>query len=99
MTQGFHDDGKSAIIPKTSCPYCGTEFTASSTLEGGHLPSPGDMNICIKCGGWTVFTEALGVRAATHKEIKRLPSELKREMLDIETKVNAFRRYEASKHN
>lgn len=51
------------------CPHCGALLDAASDL--GRLrrrPNPGDVSLCIHCGGWMVFTDDLGLRAPTSDE-------------------------------
>jgi len=54
------------------CPHCGYTLDAHGTVPGepDSAPSPGDATVCIGCGGVLVFTEELGLRAATDEEMR-----------------------------
>jgi predicted RNA-binding Zn-ribbon protein involved in translation (DUF1610 family) len=47
---------------KHSCPHCGDDMDRVSGVRNGQpiLPKPGDLGLCLSCGGWLVFAEELG---------------------------------------
>lgn len=51
---------------KTECPHCGRVNTHHATANPVE-PSPGDLSLCWKCGGISVFTED-GIRKPTDEE-------------------------------
>lgn len=58
--------------PKDHCPKCGKRFDATSSAVGEHRPKPGDVTICIKCGGILFFKDDLTTRLPTDEEHKRV---------------------------
>lgn len=54
----------------TRCPHCGTKLDSLGDLEDGRPPGPGDVSVCVRCGGVMVIGEGLGVRAATKEEMR-----------------------------
>lgn len=65
-------------MPKVSpslCPYCGYfADAASSVTENEAPPKPGDISMCLSCGGVCVFSRDLMLRAITAEEREALPS-------------------------
>ncbi|RWZ87229.1 MAG: hypothetical protein EO766_11935 [Hydrotalea sp. AMD] len=50
------------------CPHCGYELTAASSTNG-HVPSPGDLSICIKCYTFLQFDENLKHQLISDEDI------------------------------
>ncbi len=49
--------------PENSCPYCNHVLDACSPPGGLDSPSPGDLSVCIKCGGLLELKKDLTVQA------------------------------------
>jgi hypothetical protein len=64
---------------KQSCPGCGYRFDAhSQARDGDATPQPGDLTVCINCGGALVFGANLRVRPLTEAELSEIdPATLK----------------------
>lgn len=46
-----------------TCPRCGYHMdTSSSVMDDGAVPRPGDVTICMNCGGLLAFDEDLRVQ-------------------------------------
>ena len=59
------------------CPYCGYELDgATSPRDQSMMPSPGDVSICIECGGICLFTADLRLRKPTLEEDSTIRAEL-----------------------
>lgn len=52
--------GTTTDTPESPCPHCGVVMQAASGITG-HVPSPGDFAVCVRCGGINCFDEALGL--------------------------------------
>ena len=69
-------DLKSTPTPEVACPFCGhlldMAMCSPSTPEA--TPSPGDLSLCINCGGLTIFTEDMGMRVPTDAEMAQAMS-------------------------
>jgi hypothetical protein len=55
------------------CPHCGRPLDAHGDTPGERddkAPRPGDVSVCMKCGGVMIFTEGLGLRIATPEEMR-----------------------------
>lgn len=59
-------------MPESPCPDCGLEQD-SALGETGHAPSKGDVSICIKCAGISVFGDGMVRRPPTEEEILEMP--------------------------
>lgn len=47
-------------VPVATCPYCGSQHDHASGLSA-HYPEPGDVSVCIQCGGSARYTDSLSV--------------------------------------
>ena len=78
-------------LPMSCCPTCGHQHdcAASAFEDTSPRPTPGDFNLCIKCGEICCYTEALTTRIAqlndlmaldarTHQELKRCQDLIRR---------------------
>jgi hypothetical protein len=56
-----------------TCPHCNRPVPLTAGADGEAAePEDGDVAICIKCGGWSVFTEDLQMRKPTEHEAREL---------------------------
>jgi len=64
------------LIVETACPHCGHKFDRTSYVGDENIrPSPGDVSLCIKCVGISLFTNSAGdMRKATRAEIREMMS-------------------------
>lgn len=53
------------VVP---CPHCAYPFTGIAGVGHEQAPTPGDLNVCARCGGISVFEEGGGARRATATE-------------------------------
>lgn len=60
-------------IQTSHCPHCGAQVNATASNEG--LPEPGDIGLCVYCGGWQVMTTDYGLRQPTPEEKDELDSD------------------------
>lgn len=51
----------------TTCPHCGKEHDRAGGLTTHKMPKPGDISLCINCGGWNEYDDDL--------HMKKLPQE------------------------
>lgn len=65
--------------PKPSiCPHCGYFFDSATHPKDGSLrPEPGDLSMCLSCGGMLTFTDDMALRAASDEEVESLDSDTK----------------------
>lgn len=59
-------------IAPIGCPHCGVVHEVASSMTTLNGPEPGDINICIKCGGISIYLDDLSVRTPTVEEITDL---------------------------
>ena len=57
------------------CPLCGKiSDGASSTVQPHHVPVDGDFNVCVRCGGPSIYTETgHAVRSMSLDDLDHLP--------------------------
>ena len=65
---------------KTICPNCAAVHDCCSEVDGDGPPQPGDVTMCIGCGHWAVFDEAM---------VLQEPDELTAEQLMADNKIVA----------
>lgn len=63
----------STVTPDSPCPYCGYVTDRSSNLshpddEQPRPPRPGDVGLCLSCGGVAVFDDDMRLREPTPVE-------------------------------
>jgi transcription initiation factor IIE alpha subunit len=78
------------------CPYCGHAMDAATDVEADARPSPGDIGVCIECGGVLAYTDDLTLRAASQEEIETLDPKT-RELLARMQAAQRMRRPRARK--
>lgn len=44
------------------CPSCNATLSGFSTAEGEHVPTPGDISVCVYCYEILEFTDSLGLQ-------------------------------------
>ncbi len=59
-------------IPGSPCPDCGL-VQDGALGEAGAVPSAGDVSICMKCQGISVFGEGMIRRPPTEAELLEMP--------------------------
>ena len=66
---------RSYKVAEACCPKCCSAINAATPIERGTAkpPKPGDLSVCAKCFTVLLYTDGLGVRAATVEELRRLP--------------------------
>lgn len=67
------------------CPYCKHKLDAATEAFGDKdtLPMPGDVSVCIKCGGFLRYTKDMSLRKLEHDEFVHV--------LEIEEKIKLLR--------
>lgn len=69
---------------KDSCPYCGKTLDAATpAFDDSAKPKPGDISICIGCGGSLVFANDMSLREMTQRERERLPEDIKKQFATL----------------
>ena len=73
-------DHETSRVPVSRCPDCGYAMDAASPVSGNadEEPRPGDLSVCLDCGAVLVFTNELGMRVATLREMNEAPPNLLR---------------------
>jgi hypothetical protein len=67
--------------PATRCPGCGLVLNAATNLEGANLPVPGDLSVCLGCGGMMRFTDELRVVPLEEEDFEALEVEVRRDLV------------------
>ena len=77
------------VYPPAPCSHCGYENTCASNLDDpSSVPSEGDISLCIKCAGFSVFTgESIKVRKPTEDELREIESDVDMVMLQGAVKI------------
>lgn len=53
--------------------------------------APGDVTICIRCGGWHIFTEELQLRRFEPEDLNGVDDEMLAQMRRVTTKIKGSR--------
>jgi hypothetical protein len=71
------------------CPFCGYPNldAALHTDEVGGHPSPGDVTLCIECGGVCVLNADMTLRKVQHDDLIGIPHEQKLMILMAKFKI------------
>jgi|SRR5579885_2314751 len=56
-------------MPETLCPYCQHPLDACTPPFGLDSPSPGDLSICIQCGGFLEIAPDLKMQALEESKL------------------------------
>ncbi len=61
-------------LPESKCTRCGYVMDMATTLEDPeiHLPKPGDISLCMRCGLLSVFDENLRLQPPSDEKIEKL---------------------------
>jgi hypothetical protein len=51
------------------CPHCGFAERAFLTLDEDD-PSPGDLTLCLQCGSWSRWDDAMELQLPTHEDLR-----------------------------
>jgi hypothetical protein len=63
------------IVPRSPCPYCGHKMDRAFVADPNGKdsePKPGDITLCIRCGGAIVFDEQIQFRKPTLQESREI---------------------------
>jgi len=72
------------MVPTALCPHCGYGFDRASVAEGEKKePRPGDISMCISCGGFLVFTDDIRVRKIEERDWQELDAEAMATLLNM----------------
>lgn len=59
----------SVKVKLSHCPHCNYRVDGATHLKDAKLaPGPGDITMCISCGGWSVFDRRMRLRLPTSEE-------------------------------
>jgi hypothetical protein len=61
---------RETVIEPDACPFCGhiLDRVTAGPQNPGATPEPGDVTICIQCGGLLIMDERVRVRPPTREE-------------------------------
>lgn len=59
-------------MPGSRCPKCHHRMDGAYNPCGAEAPAPGDITVCINCGGILAFDDALHLRLANDAELKEV---------------------------
>jgi hypothetical protein len=75
-------EGPSHPMPEQHCPICGGLLKRATALENPiAVPKPGDVTVCIDCGGWLVFGEGLALERMPARVAAELDPRERRSLL------------------
>jgi hypothetical protein len=83
--------GPSIRTRNNVCPWCSTQLTAASEMGGDAEPSPGDLSVCVECGGLLAFTDQLRLRKATPVDLDDLDPEQRDGLLSAAAAITVRR--------
>lgn len=63
---------RSIHTPESSCPYCDYKLNACSPPDSLDSPSPGDLSVCINCGGLLELKRDLTVQALEESKLLQI---------------------------
>jgi len=74
------------------CPWCGkVSDGASSTVQTDDVPVDGDFNVCVRCGGPSIYTDAgQAVRAMSLDELDHLPQTALDDIRQEQKRIRGF---------
>lgn len=56
------------LVPTCDCPHCGSSLDAVTPMDHDSRPEPGDVTLCVCCGGASEFDDdLLLIKADTSK--------------------------------
>lgn len=63
-------------IPKQVCPYCARPLDATGPIPGSdnQAPAPGDVTLCLRCGGLAIYEADLTMRIPMISELLEMKS-------------------------
>lgn len=72
-----------APYPGRICPHCEQPADGSyyAPDQSQRRAEPGDLNLCLYCGGWCVVDAAGGLRIATRQDLATVPQEQRDEAM------------------
>jgi hypothetical protein len=60
---------KTTELPRSECLNCGHPLDRATSATGDHTAKPGDVTLCIRCSHIMIFTDEMGFRDPTEKEL------------------------------
>lgn len=65
-------------VPPCLCPWCGYMSDAVTSVEkNGIQPKPGDISMCINCGGLLIFRPDMTMRKIEEADLKDAPPSMR----------------------
>ena len=65
------------------CPHCG--FAEPAFLsEGSNDPQPGDLTLCLKCGSWSRWDDAMQLQLPTHEDLRDIAKSKRARLIERE---------------
>ncbi len=79
---------------KDICPLCGITLDMATSVEGEHIPNPGDYSICIGCVGWLKYGSDMELQPVSKLDIQSMDKDL---LLDLERHSKTLRDIKSGK--
>lgn len=75
------------------CPKCTYQFDCASLIANAESkgPQPGDLTLCIKCATILSFTEEMGLRLISDRELRRLSLSTRGELARAQYAIRRMR--------
>lgn len=76
-------------VPSHPCPHCGAKLDGATSGDGAK-PEPGDVTVCIYCGGINCFTDGLGVERMTDDALAELPEDTRQMLGEMQATIRSL---------
>lgn len=63
---------KTIRLSQNPCPWCGYEIDSHTDAVGIASPSPGDVSVCLSCGGLLQFSKKLALQKLEGNELAQV---------------------------
>ncbi|MBN1625009.1 MAG: hypothetical protein JW944_00680 [Deltaproteobacteria bacterium] len=76
---------KTTRLDEFKCPWCGYALDAVSNadINENFSPKPGDLSICINCGGWLEFADDMKLIKPSPGNIAALPIDTTESLVNL----------------
>ncbi len=83
-------EGNYGVVRPTLCPYCSTQLDDATNLRKNDAKAkPGDLSVCIHCGGFLQFDNGMGLVVLDAATFRHLNEPIQDELLDYQRVIRS----------